>query len=83
MPLSKKATILFPPELYQELTQQARQLGVSLGELVRRACDAYRDRWSTDERLEAVRQLEALALPVGEPEQMKQESVPDPADLLA
>ena len=36
-----------------------------------------------EERLEAVRRLEAMSLPVGEPDQMKRESVPDPGDLLA
>lgn len=83
MQLAKKATILFPSDLYDQLTHKAQQLGVSLDELVRRACEAYRGYVSVQERLEAVRRLEAMSLPVGEPDQMKRESVPDPEDLVA
>ncbi len=83
MQLTKKATIQFSPDLYNQLTHQAQQLGVTLGELVRRACEAYHGYMSVEERLDAVRRLEAMSLPVGEPDEMKRESVPDPGDLLA
>ena len=82
MRVAKKTTILFPPDLYDQLTHQARQLGVSLEELVRQACEAYYGYASIDERLEAVRRLEAMSLPVSEPDQMERESVPDSEDLL-
>ena len=82
MELSKKTTILFPPDLHEQLTLLARQLGTSLGELVRRACEAQYRLSSRDDRLAAVRELEAMSLPVGEPEAMKRESVPDPAELM-
>ena len=39
MELSKKTTILFPPDLHERLAVIAQQQGVSLGELVRRACE--------------------------------------------
>ncbi len=81
MELTKKTTILFPPDLHSQLAQLARQLGTSLGELVRRACEAQYGIASRDEKLAAVRQIEAMSLPVGEPEQMARESRPEPAEL--
>jgi hypothetical protein len=82
MDLSKKTTLLFPPDLYGELTRLAQLRGISLGELVRRACEAQYGLVSRESRLAAVRELEAMSLPVGEPEQMERESVPAPSDLL-
>ncbi len=81
MELTKKTTILFPPDLHGQLAALARQLGTSLGELVRRACEAHYGIASQAERLAAVRQIEAMSLPVGEPEQMARESRPEPAGL--
>ncbi|HSF39861.1 MAG TPA: hypothetical protein VLT87_08725 [Thermoanaerobaculia bacterium] len=37
---------------------------------------------SSKTRLEAVRELSRLSLPVGDPEEMERESVPEPEDLL-
>jgi len=80
--LSKKTTILFPPDLHAHLVELASRWGVSLGELVRRACEAQYGVVSADERLAAVRELERLELPVDSPERMRDESVPRPEDLL-
>ena len=81
MELSKKTTILFPPDLHEQLARRAEQEGTSLGELVRRACrDAY-SLWPPEKRLDAVRELAELELPVGDPAAMKRESVPQPGDL--
>jgi predicted transcriptional regulator len=77
MELSRKTTILFSPDLHDQLTHLARQLDTSLGELVRQACQAHYNLFSLDERLAAVRELEAMSLPIGEPEDMARESVPD------
>jgi predicted DNA-binding protein len=82
MELSKKTTILFPPELHERLSQLAAQKGVSLGELVRSACEAQYGILSREDQIEAVRSLAAMQLPVGEPEAMKQELVPQPEDLV-
>jgi len=82
MELTHKTTILFPPDLHEQLTRLARQLGTSLGDLVRRACEKQYGIVSRNERVEAVHQLEALSLPVGSPEEMKRESVPTPERLL-
>lgn len=82
MDLSKKTTILFPPTLHDRLAKLATLRGVSMGDLVRRACEQQYGAASRDERLAAVRDLAALSLPVGEPEEMAAESVPRPEELL-
>jgi len=82
MELSKKTTILFSPELYKQLSRLAKQKGVSLGELVRSACERQYGLVSREDRLEAVRNLAVLALPVGEVREMKEESVPKPQEIV-
>lgn len=82
MELSKKTTILFPPELHERLTRLAEHRGTSLGDLVRRACEIQYGLLPVDARLEAVRELAALALPIGSPEEMERESVPSMDELL-
>lgn len=82
MELSKKTTLLFPPDLYAQLARLARQRRVSVGELVRTACEAHYGIVSEESRVHAVHELEAMSLPVADPELMKKESVPGPKDLL-
>lgn len=82
MELSKKTTILFPPELHARLRSLAAARGISLGDLVRRACEHEYGLASREARLAAVDELADLELPVGTPQQMARESVPDPAELL-
>lgn len=76
MELTKKTTILFPPALHERLSRLAEQQGTSLGDLVRKACEIQYGLASAATRLEAIRQLAALSLPVGDPGAMKHESVP-------
>ena len=76
MELTKKTTILFPPELHKHLSRIAAQKRISLGELVRTACEKQYGAVSKDERREAVRELAALKLPVAGVQEMKKESVP-------
>jgi len=82
MELSKKTTLLFPPDLYDHLVHLARQRGVSFGELVRRACEEQYGLVSSEARLAAVHELESMSLPVGSPEEMERESTL-PAEALA
>ena len=76
MELTKKTTILFPPDLYQRLASLADQRHSSVGELVREACRAQYSLTSRADRLAFVDRLGALSLPVGTVEEMERESVP-------
>lgn len=82
MELSKKTTILFTPELHEQLSRLAAHRGISLGELVRDACEKRYGLASREERLAAVEELAGLDLPIGTPAEMKVESVPKPEELL-
>ncbi len=77
MELTHKTTLLLPPDLHRHLTRLARQKGISLGELVRRACEAQYGIVSREARIAAVRELATMSLPVSDPEQMERESVAD------
>jgi hypothetical protein len=81
MELTKKTTILFSPELHRRLSRLAASRGVSLGELVREACEVRYGVAGTTSRREAASALAVLALPVAEPDVMKRESVPTVSNL--
>lgn len=82
MELSKKTTILFPPDMHERLARLAAQQGTSIGELVRTAVQRQYGLVPEKERLEAVERLAALSLPVGSPREMEEESVPRPEEIL-
>lgn len=82
MALSKKTTILFPPELHARLTHLAKRRGVSLGELVRTAVERQYDVPGPEERVAAVTAMAELQLPVGTPRELERESIPGPEELL-
>jgi hypothetical protein len=82
MDLTKKTTILLTPVLYERLMEEAQRRHVSMGELVRDACEIQYGFGASEARVRAVDALAALELPVGTPRQMKRESVVDPDDLL-
>ena len=79
--LTKKTTILFPPDLYDRLASLAEQRHSSVGELVREACRVQYSLVRLTDRLSLVDRLSALQLPVGTQEEMERESVPSAADL--
>jgi hypothetical protein len=81
MELTKKTTILFPPELHDRLTRLAAQRRTSLGDLVRSACEREYGASSREERIAAVRRIVTLKLPAPNVRRMKRESVPSPEDL--
>jgi len=82
MELSKKTTILLSPQFHDRLTQLARHKGISMGQLMREACEKTYGLTTQECRLEAARSLASLALPVDDVSGMKQESVPSPDELL-
>jgi hypothetical protein len=75
MELVKKTTILFPPDLYDQLAALAKQRKSSVGELVRDACRVRYFGHSAEARRAAVAALSEMRLPVGTPAEMKAESV--------
>lgn len=83
MGLSKKTTILLSEDLHRRLIQLAEQRQTSLGDLVREACVHQYGLIGKEERVDAVRRLSELSLPVADSLAMKRESVPDPEDLLS
>lgn len=80
MELELKTTILLSRDYHKYLTGLAKQRGVSLGRLIREACEARYGSVSREDRLRAVRELCKLNLPVGTPEEMERESVPEPEE---
>ena len=72
----KKVTILFPPALYDELEEEARRQGRSVGALVREAAMIRYGAGGESMRLEAVRQLIQLNGDVpDDPRQLKGEII--------
>jgi len=82
MELSKKTTILFTPEQHAHLVRTAQRRRTSIGDLIRKACEAQYGLQSDTDRLSAVAALADLDLPVSTPGRMKRESVPPPDSLM-
>ncbi|MEE8398727.1 MAG: hypothetical protein V3S89_06960 [Desulfobacterales bacterium] len=78
MELTKKTTILFPELLHKRLTQMAKQNKTSLGKLVRTACERQYGLVSQSEVKQALNDLAALSLPVGEMPELKSQLNPTP-----
>jgi hypothetical protein len=73
--LSKRVQILLPPEQYSRLQAIARSEGESVGSLIRHAIEDVYFRSEEQDRLDAVRRLGAMSLPVADWEQMERESL--------
>ena len=73
--LTKRVQVLLDPFQYQRLDEIARQRNRSVGALIREAIDRVYLQNGMAERLEAVRALAAMQLPVAGWEQMERESV--------
>lgn len=75
--LTKRVPVLLDPFQYERLKEIARQRHCSVEALVREAIDRVYPQTAVDERLEAVRALAAMKLPVTDWDQMEWESVED------
>ena len=73
--MTKKATILFPPALYQEIEEEARSQGRSVGELVREAAMIRYGVGGVSARLKAVERLVAINDEVADPERLEEEII--------
>lgn len=73
--LTKRVQVLLDPFQYQRLDEIARQRNRSVGALIREAIDRVYLQNAVGERLEAVKALAAMELPVSNWEQMERESV--------
>lgn len=74
MDLSETATILFSPKMRARLADLAAKQGVTVNELVARACEREYGDEAMARRLAAARTMSSLDLPVGTIEQMKREA---------
>ncbi len=73
--MSKKTTILFPPELYQQLKETAKMLNMSVAKLIRQAVI---DRYllsDKNRRAKAIDELSQIGAPVSNWETMEQDSI--------
>lgn len=74
--IKTSTTISLPPDLYEQIRRLGIKRGMSLAQLVIEACTAHLGLSAREARRQAVRKLGAMALPVGTPEEMEWESVP-------
>ncbi len=82
MELTKKTTILFSELLHKRLIQLAKQNNISLGELVRSACEKQYGLISQSEAEKALKELSELSLPVAEMTQLKTQLNPTSDELM-
>jgi len=75
--LTRRVQILLSRQQHERLEALARARDVSVGELIRRAVEETYVAATPDERVDAVKRMAALRLPVADWEQMERESVGD------
>lgn len=73
--LTRRVQLLLSPHQYKRLEALAKTRGTSIGALIRESIEKLYLQSDETERLEAVRSLANLRLPVGEWEQMERESM--------
>jgi len=73
--LARRVQVLLTEAQYVELESQARLRKLSVGAVIRQAVQEHLGNDGQAERLDAVRRLAAMHLPVADWEQMERESV--------
>ena len=77
--LTRKIQISLSPEQYKKLTAASKKKGISIPALIREAItQLYFEPGPIDKRLEAVRRMASMDLPVAGWEQMERESMVTP-----
>jgi len=71
----KKTTLLFDEDVYDKLKDRARRDNVSIGGLVREAVATYYGVKTKEDKLQALKKLKDLDLPVADPEIMEKEII--------
>jgi len=71
----KKTTLLFEEDVYDKLKDKARRDNVSIGGLVREAVATYYGMKTKEDKLQALKKLRSLDLPVADPETMENEII--------
>jgi len=69
----KKTTLLFEESVYNKLKERAKRENSSIGELVREAVADFYGMKSKEDRLEALKKLKSLNIPVSGQEQIEKE----------
>ena len=73
--LTRRVQVLFSPQQYARLETIAKAQGTSVGALIRQAVEKLYLQSDKAERLQAVRRMAAMQLPVADWEQMERESM--------
>ena len=73
--LTERVQVLFSRQQLRDLQRLALSEGESVGALIRRAVEQTYFEQEREDRLQAVRELAAMDLPVSDWEQMERESV--------
>lgn len=81
MELDHRTTILLPPGVHRRLQRIAARRGTSMGALIREAIEKQYASDDVELRLDALKALSELSLPVSSVEGMKRESVEPPMEL--
>ena len=81
MELTDKTTILLPAALHKHLKRIAARRKVSMGQLIRDACEEKYGLADREEREAVIESLQGLDLPVANPAEMKAQSVSPPKDI--
>ncbi len=73
-PPTTRVEVLFSPEQFSRLQAIAQSQGESVDTLIRKAVEEVYLRHEQEERLEAVRRMAALSLPIADWEQTERDS---------
>lgn len=71
----KKTTLLFEEQIYKRLQEKAKAEKLSIGELVREAVKNYYGIKSRKEKMDALKKLSQMNMPVSDYEEMEKDII--------